>query len=192
VGKSQLTVANRSLDVLVEELNRVLEQENIPGPYLLVGHSFGGHIVRYFTHSYPGKVSGMVLIDPTPEYMDDEIRRLKTPAEIESYDSLMEYGRDPSWTEGVKGEADYFKENAIKIRKIRFPDHIAITLLTAMNRGESSHSFLKGVNQITLDLHKKWLADAPHIKHVLAQHSGHFIHLDEPELVINEIKAMLK
>jgi hypothetical protein len=66
------------------------------------------------------------------------------------------------------------------------------TLLTAMNRGESRHSFLKGVNQITLDLHKKWLTDALHIKHVLAHRSGHFIHIDEPELVINEMKAMLK
>lgn len=63
---------------------------------MLVGHSFGGHIVRYFAHLYPAKVAGMVLIDPSVEYMDDEIRRLKTPAEIKSYDSLTEYGRDPS------------------------------------------------------------------------------------------------
>lgn len=57
---------------------------------------------------------------------------------------------------------------------------------------ESTHSFLKGVNQIALDLRKKWLINAPHIRLVPAHHSGHFIQFDEPDLVINEIKAMFK
>lgn len=191
VGKSELTVANRSLDTLVDELNRILEQENIPGPYVLVGHSSGGHIARYFAHTYPAKVDGMVLIDPTPEYMDDEIRRLKSPAEIKSYDSLNEHGRDPSWPEGVKREADYFGKNELKIKKIRFPDDVPTTVLTALKM-KSRYSFLEGVNQIKLDLHKRWLIDAPHIRHVLAQRSGHFIHIDEPELVINEIRSMIR
>jgi pimeloyl-ACP methyl ester carboxylesterase len=192
VGKSQLTVPDGSLDIMVDELDRILGEENIPGPYVLVGHSSGGHIARYFAYKYPAKVAGMVLIDPTPEYMDDEIRRLKTPAEIRSYDSLNEHGRDPSWTGGLKREADYFRANELKIKKIRFPDQVPITVLTAMKMSESRHSFLKGVNQIKIDLHKEWLTDAPHIRHVLAHRSGHYIHFDEPELVINEINAMLK
>src|SRR5688572_29596412 len=65
LGKSALTVHDRSLDTLVYELNAILEQENIPGPYILVGHSSGGHIVRYFAHVYPAKVAGIVLIDPS-------------------------------------------------------------------------------------------------------------------------------
>lgn len=192
VGKSELTVPDGSLDIMVDELNRILEQESIPGPYVLVGHSSGGHIVRYFAHIYPAKVAGMVLIDPTPEYMDDEIRRLKTPAEIRSYDSLNEHGRNPSWSEGLKREADYFNVNELTIKKSRFPNQIPITVLTAMNMRESRHSFLKGVNQIKFYLHKKWLKDAPHIRHVLAHRSGHYIHIDEPELVISEIRTMVK
>lgn len=192
IGKSALTVKNRSLDTLIHELNTILENENIHGPYVLVGHSYGGHIIRYFAHAYPDKVAGMVLIDPSVEYMDDEIRRLKTPAEVKSYDSLMEHGRDPMWPEGVKREADYFAANRLRIKEIRFPIEIPITVLTAMNMEESGHSFLKGVNQIALDLRKKWLIDAPHIRLVPAHRSGHFIQFDEPDLVINEIKAMLK
>jgi pimeloyl-ACP methyl ester carboxylesterase len=97
IGKSALTVKNGGLDTLIHELNTILESENIRGPYILVGHSYGGHIIRYFAHAYPDKVAGMVLIDPSVEYMDDEIGRLKTPAEVKSYDSLMEHGRDPGW-----------------------------------------------------------------------------------------------
>lgn len=61
-----------------------------------------------------------------------------------------------------------------------------------MNMRESRHSFLKGVNQIKLQLHKRWLTNAPHIRHVLATRSGHYIQIDEPELVINEIRTMIK
>lgn len=192
IGKSALTVKNRSLDTLIHELNTILESEDIRGPYILVGHSYGGHIIRYFAHAYPDKVAGMVLIDPSVEYMDDEIRRLKTPAEVKSYDSLMEHGRDPTWSEGVKREADYFATNELRIKEIRFPTEIPVTVLTAMKLAESRHSFLKGVNQIALDLRKRWLIDAPHIRLVPALRSGHFIQFDEPELVIDEIKTMLK
>ena len=192
IGKSALTVKNRSLDTLIYELNTILESESIRGPYVLVGHSYGGHIIRYFAHTHPDKVAGMVLIDPSVEYMDDEIRRLKTPAEVKSYDSLMEHGRDPAWPEGVRREADYFGANELRIKEIPFPDEIPITVLTAMNMGESRYPFLKGVSQIARDLRERWLIDAPHIKLVPAHRSGHFIQFDEPELVINEIKAMIK
>lgn len=192
LGESALTVRNRSLDTLVFELNEILSQERIREPYILVGHSYGGHIVRYFAHSYPKKVGGMVLIDPSVEYLDDEIRRLKTPKEVKRYDSLYTHGRDPSWPEGVKREADYFRASEKLVKGIEFPGNVPITVITAMNKPESSHSFLKGVNKMIVDLHKQWTVDAPHIRHVLAQKSGHYIHITEPDLVISEIAAIVK
>ena len=191
IGKSALTVKNRSLDTLVHELNTILEREDIHDPYILVGHSYGGHIIRWYAHVFPDKVAGMVLIDPSVEYMDDEIRRLKTPAEVRSYDSLMEHGRDPTWPEGVSREADYFAANEIRIKEIEFPKGIPVTVLSAMNMEESRHSFLKSVSQIARDLRERWLIDAPHIRLVPAHRSGHFIQFDEPELVIDEIRAMV-
>ena len=193
LGKSELTTKNRSLDTLVFELNQILTQENMPEPYVLVGHSYGGHIVRYFAHLYPEKVGGIVLIDPSVEFLDTEIRNSKTPAEIESYDSLYEHGRDPSWTEGVSREANYFRENEKLLREkgIQFPQNIPTTVITAMNMGESSFKFLRGVSKIKADLHKRWVSNSPHIRLVLAQKSGHYVHYDEPQLVIDEVTAVV-
>jgi len=39
-------------------------QETAPGPYVLVGHSFGGLIVRRYQQDHPELVAGMVLLDP--------------------------------------------------------------------------------------------------------------------------------
>lgn len=191
IGKSELLDSARTLERIVFELKEILEKENFNAPYILVGHSSGGHIVRYFMHIHPMEVAGLILIDPSVEYLSDEFRRLKTEAEIKSYDSLYEYGRDPTWPEGLKREADYFRKNELTIKKTKFPDNIPITVLTAMWRNESSLTFLRGVNQIKLDLHKRWLTEAPQIKHIITD-SGHHIQLEEPLRVINEIKAMIE
>jgi pimeloyl-ACP methyl ester carboxylesterase len=46
------------------QLERMLGSNRLPGPYVLVGHSFGGLIVRRFQQQFPKKVAGMVLVDP--------------------------------------------------------------------------------------------------------------------------------
>lgn len=46
------------------ELHDLLERANIKPPYILVGHSFGGLVMRRYALSYPEDVSGIVLIDP--------------------------------------------------------------------------------------------------------------------------------
>ena len=46
-----------------KELHTLLHKANIPGPYVLVGHSFGGIPVRVFTGMYPAEVAGVVLIE---------------------------------------------------------------------------------------------------------------------------------
>jgi pimeloyl-ACP methyl ester carboxylesterase len=46
-----------------KELHTLLQNANVPGPYVLVGHSLGGFIVRIFAHDYASEVAGVVLVD---------------------------------------------------------------------------------------------------------------------------------
>ena len=46
------------------DLALLLDKAEIRGPFLLVGHSFGGLIVRVFEQTYPERTAGMVLVDP--------------------------------------------------------------------------------------------------------------------------------
>ncbi len=48
---------------IAKELHTLLENANIPGPYLMVGHSFGGLPVQVFAHEHPAEVAGVVLIE---------------------------------------------------------------------------------------------------------------------------------
>ncbi|MGD1069367.1 MAG: alpha/beta fold hydrolase [Bryobacteraceae bacterium] len=47
-----------------EDLARMLDGTGLRGPFILVGHSFGGLIVRLFQQRYPDRVAGLVLVDP--------------------------------------------------------------------------------------------------------------------------------
>jgi pimeloyl-ACP methyl ester carboxylesterase len=48
------------------DLHTLLDRAQIPGPYVLVGHSTGGAYIRVFAARYPDQVAGMVLLDSQP------------------------------------------------------------------------------------------------------------------------------
>jgi pimeloyl-ACP methyl ester carboxylesterase len=66
----------RTVSEISKELKVVLDAASEKGPFVLVGHSFGGFIVRVFTHLYPGVVAGVVLVDASHEDEDDRINAL--------------------------------------------------------------------------------------------------------------------
>jgi pimeloyl-ACP methyl ester carboxylesterase len=70
VGWSERGPQPRDAEQVATELHTALRAAGIEGPYVLVGHSFGGLYVRVFADRYPEEVSGLVLVDPThPDQM---------------------------------------------------------------------------------------------------------------------------
>jgi len=65
-GWSQPVAAGRTIAERAEELHTLLTNAGIPGPYILVAHSYGGFIVRCFARNHPDQTAGLVLVD-TPE-----------------------------------------------------------------------------------------------------------------------------
>lgn len=55
---------------IADELQLVLDGAGIKAPYVLVGHSLGGKTVRMFAVAHPDDVAGMVLLDARSEQMD--------------------------------------------------------------------------------------------------------------------------
>jgi pimeloyl-ACP methyl ester carboxylesterase len=50
---------------IATDLHTLLQRANVPGPYVLAGHSFGGLYALTYAAQYPAEVAGMVLIDST-------------------------------------------------------------------------------------------------------------------------------
>jgi pimeloyl-ACP methyl ester carboxylesterase len=66
-GWSDPVQGSRSTREIVTDLYDALSLAGIEGPYLLVGHSLGGLLVRAFAQHFPDEVVGLVLIDPATE-----------------------------------------------------------------------------------------------------------------------------
>lgn len=63
-------VSARSVADIVSDLQKLLRAVNVPPPYVLVGHSWGGIIARLFMHRHPADTAGAVFVDATHEAID--------------------------------------------------------------------------------------------------------------------------
>ena len=57
----------RTSQQIVKELHTLLGNAGVEGPYVLVGHSFGGTDMQVYASRYPDEVAGMVLVDSALE-----------------------------------------------------------------------------------------------------------------------------
>ncbi len=68
-GWSEPADTAQDAEQISADLHTLLQRANVPGPYVVAGHSFGGLYTLTFAARYPDDVAGMVLVDstaPTP------------------------------------------------------------------------------------------------------------------------------
>ena len=71
VGRSDPVAQPRTVTEMVDELHALLQAAEVPGPYVLAGHSNGGFIARFYASTYPDEVIGLVLVDAYSELLED-------------------------------------------------------------------------------------------------------------------------
>ena len=64
LGWSERCNGSLGLTSLTQQLAELLSSGGIQPPYILVGHSFGGLLIRAFAHEYPERVAGLLFVDP--------------------------------------------------------------------------------------------------------------------------------
>ena len=97
----------RTSQDVADELHRLLTSAGEPGPYVLVGHSLGGHTIRLYTQAHADEVAGMVLIDPRLE----EVARTLGASRWDTFltvslplESELRYGDNPHQKAALYGD----------------------------------------------------------------------------------------
>ena len=67
MGWSEMGPEPRDAKQITGELHTLLGKAGIKGPYVLVGHSFGGMYMQTYAHRYPDEVAGVALVDSPTE-----------------------------------------------------------------------------------------------------------------------------
>jgi pimeloyl-ACP methyl ester carboxylesterase len=88
MGWSERGPEPRDAKQVTGELHTLLKDADTEGPYVLVGHSYGGLYARMYAAQYPNEVAGVVLVDsshpeqftrsPEGRAMYEQTRRLGT------------------------------------------------------------------------------------------------------------------
>ena len=72
-GWSEPSPYPRTATTMVEELHMLLVNAKVEGPYVLIGHSLGGMLMRVYSYNYLDEVVGLILVDSLHE---EQITRL--------------------------------------------------------------------------------------------------------------------
>ena len=64
-GESRPSAGLRTPDDVLDLIDALLEAEMRDGPFLLLGHSYGGHLARAVAARHPERVAGLALLCPT-------------------------------------------------------------------------------------------------------------------------------
>lgn len=64
LGWSEPSSGTFDADRMLADFSALLDRLRLPAPYVLVGHSYGGLLVRLYAERNPEKVAGLVLLDP--------------------------------------------------------------------------------------------------------------------------------
>jgi pimeloyl-ACP methyl ester carboxylesterase len=91
LGWSEAGPLPRTAGRAAEELRRLLDAAGVPPPFILVGHSYGGLVMRIFAARYPADTSALLLVDPA--HPEDWVRPApKEQARIDRGVRLCRYG----------------------------------------------------------------------------------------------------
>jgi len=197
----------RTTAQIAQELHALLELAKIPGPYIVVGHSFGGFTARYFATAYPDETAGAILVDSSHP---DQITRL---ADLDKYDTKKEIivsrralppknltPLQKKWyylnstrkaTFTLMDELKHFETSAQQVSDAGdFPD-IPLAVLT---RGKSLLPVIDGksLEQEWIEMQAELASLSPQAWQVIVEDSGHNIYVDKPAVVIAEIKKVIE
>lgn len=75
-GQSEVSDLPRDGLQIVLELRDMLRTEGLEPPYVLVGHSLGGTMVKLFAKTWPDEVAGVVLVDARHEEFTQRCRQV--------------------------------------------------------------------------------------------------------------------
>jgi pimeloyl-ACP methyl ester carboxylesterase len=187
----QPTSAQSSAD----DLAKLLGQAGEAQPYILVGHSYGGPIVRIFAGDHPDQVGGVVLVDGFSEDLENGL----TADQRAVFHSLNTPPASQPGAENVD-----FTVIATQVRQAPAMPDVPVTVLTADTPQLTpellaSSQVPPGVDQAFADAlwtaqlaaQQSMAAKFPGAVRITDTHSDHYIQLGNPQLVIDSIRDVV-
>ena len=211
-GWSESGPEPRHADRIAGELDRLLVRADVPPPYVLVGHSFGGLAVRLFVaRKEPRAVAGLVLVDAAHEH---QFQRMESagvrvpmaptgrrfvisnhwlvpsalPQSLKPLAQRLALARKAK--RALYGELGSLRHSARQVGSIRRKPVAPVIVLARNPRRDAGHARdrLEGT---WLDLQRELARAMKNGSLQVVPGSGHYIHLDHPDWVVGAIRTIV-
>lgn len=187
-----------------QDLHTLLGKIGLKPPYVMVGHSFGGHSLRLYANRWPAEVAGIVLVDASHPDQDARWCQLlpaRSDNEIPALASRRADCADLTATRKVPAEGGVdMLASSDEVRASGKLGNIPLIVLSESPTTTSKYSpggdlpselFTK-MNQTWAELQKDLLGLSTRSTHLVAKQAGHLIQNDEPEAITEAIRLLLK
>ena len=187
----------------VADLHALLTAAGQPGPYVLAAHSYGALIGRLYASTYPDDVSGLVLVDALSEGLQDA----ETPEQWPIQRRLIEGDVSEGVAEYPALERIDVDRSFDQLRAASPIQQMPLIVLSAdrawgpqvpsmISSGALPADIPPDFGYVTDAAQKKahaWLATlVVGAKHVTHTDSGHEIHKEQPQLVVDAIREIVE
>lgn len=201
---------------IAKELYALLKKADISGPYILVGHSFGGANMLLFADLYPEETLGVILVDSVHE---DMLQEMASPPgffdhpKVQWFLSFVGYKRLKGPSEEIKAmfcplptevQAAYIAQMN-KTRYIETVNQEMDSLSESLSQlGEKKIHLQQPLTVITAgiissgeeerkwkQLQKRLLSKSEKAKQIVAENSDHMINHHQPEIIVDAIREMV-
>ena len=189
-GQSPARAQPLSMEQSAAELAEVLSQRKVAGPLILVGHSYGGFLIRHFAATHPQRVAGLVFVDPADEGLETVLKRVDA-TRVQQDQRMLAASIPPKW----QGELQTIQKILDAGRLPATPElpDVPAVLITSVQSRAGSDFFQETPEAIKIkrERHAAFMTQFSSGAHVYTPNSGHGIQMQEPELVIAAIGQVM-
>lgn len=190
-GTSDAPGSTQTFATQIADLRALLDEAGEPGPYVVLGHSFGGAAAVSLAAQLPAEVRGILLLDASPVTWPAAV--CAVPADgtdaAASYQALCAGMRDPTQN---PERLDVFSAFDA-VATIDSLGDVPMVVMTAARRStpgltETEVSRLNAVWDAGVE---RWAALSSASEVVVVDDTSHHIHVDHPRLVVDELLGLL-
>jgi pimeloyl-ACP methyl ester carboxylesterase len=168
----------------VADLERLLEHAQIAPPYVLVGHSYGGLLVRLFANAHRTQTAGVVLVDAVGRNQEQRLQaiwRARAPRQLRRLPKAVEDGVDIAAGHALGAQLTTLGDVPLAVVTHGRPEAGPSPLPRSV-RGPAERLWSTMQDELAA------LSD-DHV-HVVARRAGHVVQDDQPDVVIRAVRAV--
>ena len=195
---------------LAQEARHLFARLQVDSKVILVGHSYGGLIMRQLASTMPDSIVGLILVDASHE---DQFSRLAGESDVSMLPTsehfvvaapelpsglrndirrkILAFSRMRKTYAALHAEIASFRDSCNYIKQNRKTFDFPVIVLSRGLDPYAEDTAAGNKNRIWHELQSDFLTLSADAEQVIAENSGHHIHIDEPELIVEAIEKLV-